>query len=278
VDGAIVRNNPVRVALEEDKRLWGVENRPDIVVSIGTGISVEANGCTRPNRRSKHESWSWMLRGRLKKMVDTGFDMIASTLDCQREWQDVVRSNPKLAGRCHRLDVGIFDDKLPELDDVSKMEELENLSDEYFARESPTGQKYFNRTYGSAYQHLRVVARQLLAALFYTSHRLGDHNEARPQRLSGYIHCRLTPTSPGALTLVRDVRFRLRECRVPSSDVDRPNISKISFTKTSEGRSFDHITLAAPVEFVVSPGSWRRSIEASFPSSGDRGWATISGF
>ncbi|KAK5662367.1 hypothetical protein OQA88_8277 [Cercophora sp. LCS_1] len=279
VDGAIVRNNPVRVALEEEKRIWASETRPDIVVSIGSGICVEESGQIRQNRRSGG-GWKRLLPARVKKMVDTGIDMVASTLDCQREWDDAVRLNPQIGGKCHRLDVGIFDKKVPALDEVEKMDELERLSQEYLAKHSETGQKYFNPAHNSAYSHLRTVARQLLAALFYFSDVPAlDENSRNPKRLTGVIHCRLPP-SPGAQRLVRVAKFRLRECRMPMSrnELDRPVIRDIYFAKTRDGRSFDAATLSAPVFFDILAGSWTRTIEASFPPSQGSGWAPISGF
>ncbi|KAK0734363.1 hypothetical protein B0T26DRAFT_67305 [Lasiosphaeria miniovina] len=277
-DGAIVRNNPVTVALEEEKRIWSSEIRPDIVVSIGSGICVEDSGSIRRNERSGG-GWKKILPARVRKLVDTGIDMVESTLDCEREWEDAVRSNPQLAGRFHRLDIGIFDQKLPRLDEVDKMEELENLSTGYLAKNSETGQKYFNTSYGSAYSHLRAVARQLLAALFYFSDAgaLGKTSEYT-KRLTGVIYCRLPP-SRGAQSLVCAAMFRLRECRTPmfGTELDKPYTRDIIFTNT-QGRSFDPFTLSAPVQFDIQAGSWTRTIEASFPANRDSGWATISGF
>jgi len=248
-------------------------------VSIGSGISVEESGKIRPNRRSGQGNWKIILPAKVRKLVDTGIDMVASTLDCQREWEDAVRANPRLARRCHRLDVGIFDEKVPGLDEVHKMEELENLSNEYLAKNSATGHKYFNPYYRSAYQHLRVVARQLLAALFYFSHPLEDSSE-HPKRITGVIYCRLPP-SDGARDLIDSgPRFRLREHRIssPRSEVDHPIIHQIALTRTPEGRIFDPITLAAPVLFDISAGIWRRSIEVQLPQTGDPTWVAISGF
>jgi hypothetical protein len=120
VDGAIVRNNPVRVALEEEKRIWGPDVRPDIVVSIGSGICIDEHRRIQRHRRSGG-GLKMFLPPRVRKMFDTGIDMVASALDCQREWDEVVKLHPQLEKRFHRLDVGIFDNKLPELDDVDKM-------------------------------------------------------------------------------------------------------------------------------------------------------------
>ncbi|KAM7188967.1 hypothetical protein V8F33_010301 [Rhypophila sp. PSN 637] len=274
VDGAIVRNNPVRVALEEERRIWGAELRPDIVVSIGSGICVEESGEIRQNKRSVG-TWKKVLPARVRKMVDTGIDMVASTLDCQREWDEAVRVNPQLSGKCHRLDVGIFDKKLPALDDVDKMEELEELSLAYLAKNSDTGQRYFNKGYNSAYAHLRIVARRLLAALFYYSDAASlNENNQHPKRLTGLIHCRLPP-SQGARQLMAAAKFRVRECRTTRSrhGLDEPVIREIYFM-----RKFDPVTLSAHVLFDILAGSWTRTIEVSFPSSQDSGWAAISGF
>ncbi|KAK1829692.1 hypothetical protein QBC39DRAFT_125502 [Podospora conica] len=283
VDGAIVRNNPVRVALEEEKRIWGPDVRPDIVVSIGSGICIDEHGRIQRHRRSGG-GLKMLLPPRLRKMVDTGIDMVASTLDCQREWDEVVKLHPQLEKRFHRLDVGIFDNKLPALDDVDKMKELEELSRAYLAKNSETGRRDFNASTGSAHTHLQTVARELLASLFYFSDAAAlQENSDYTKRVTGVIHCRL-PLSTGAQELVRCVRFRLRSWKVPRSrngPEDYPLARDIVVVRGRDGRRFNRSTLSTCVYFDIQPGPWARTIEACFPTSRESTWplwATISGF
>ena len=283
VDGAIVRNNPVRVALEEEKRIWGPDARPDIVVSIGSGICIDERGRIQPHRRGGG-GWKMLLPAKVRKMVNTGIDMVASTLDCQREWEEVVKLHPQLEKRFHRLDVGILDNKLPALDEVDKMEELEELSKAYLASDSDIGRRDFNASSGSARTHLQTVARQLLASLFYFSDTATlQENSDYTKRVVGVIHCRL-PLSRGAQELVRCVRFRLRECKIPRSRNNGPEESvarDIVFIPGPDRRRFNRSTLSASVYLDINPGPWVRTIEACFPTSRDStwpAWATISGF
>jgi len=131
VDGAVVRNNPVRVALEEEKSIWGLRSRPDIVLSIGTGIAVDGkSGEILERREERHKILKQLIPAGIRKAIDTSIDMVASTLDCHREWKDFLEANRDLGGRCHRLDVGL-PGQPPKLDDIDHLDLLELSSKRY---------------------------------------------------------------------------------------------------------------------------------------------------
>ncbi|KAM0227446.1 hypothetical protein ACHAP5_012176 [Fusarium lateritium] len=87
-DGAVVRNNPVRLAYEEGTRIWKSTKPPDIIVSIGTGILVDNDGALIDSKSSHMDTFKSFLPKGIRKKVETGMDMVQATLDCNREWLD----------------------------------------------------------------------------------------------------------------------------------------------------------------------------------------------
>ena len=88
IDGAVTRNNPVRLAYEEATRIWKSSKPPDIIVSVGTGILVGDDGSLIDNKSSHLDSFKALIPKGIRKKVETGMDMVQATLDCRREWLD----------------------------------------------------------------------------------------------------------------------------------------------------------------------------------------------
>ncbi|RSL74784.1 hypothetical protein CEP53_000019 [Fusarium sp. AF-6] len=114
VDGATVRNNPVRLASEEATRVWKSTNPPDIILSIGTGIWIDENDnyIDKPASRLAR-----IFPSGMRKKIETGIEMVHAILDRNREWTDFsgpLRSRMKR--NCHRLNVGLYE-KPPALDE-----------------------------------------------------------------------------------------------------------------------------------------------------------------
>ncbi|RSM02019.1 hypothetical protein CDV31_011102 [Fusarium ambrosium] len=122
VDGATVRNNPVRLAAEEATRIWKSSSPPDIILSLGTGIWIDEKCKYVEKPPSKIGR---LLPKGIKKKIETGIDMVYATLDCDREWTDF---NGPLRGRykrnCHRLNVGLYE-KPPALDDIEHLVDIQ---------------------------------------------------------------------------------------------------------------------------------------------------------
>src|SRR5438552_1722541 len=90
VDGVVVRNNPVRVAYEEDRKIWTSTCRPDIIVSVGTGVLVGKDGRPMMKKNQHVENLKKLIPARLRKKVETALDMVQSTFYCHREWEDFI--------------------------------------------------------------------------------------------------------------------------------------------------------------------------------------------
>jgi hypothetical protein len=276
VDGAVVRNNPVRVAYEEDRKIWTSSPcRPDIILSVGTGVLVDKNGTPVVARNPHIERLKKLVPARLRKKVVTGLDMVQSTMDCHREWNDFIQSHnfdPRLRTNCHRLDIGLSDAP-PDLDAVDRMPSLLFESETYLGQQPHShGSQtiYPRRQYKNAHEHIRAVARRLVASLFYFSRVLPNAMSAGKVR--GNIRCRLTPQSEWALSLLASgPLFRLRE--VGPNSVE--NINTVDFMNSQQ--PFEPTSLSAAVEFNVSGGEYVRLIEIQLPRRGEE-WEAIGGF
>lgn len=86
------------------------------------------------SKKNPHiENLKRLVPARLRKQVETGLDMVQSTLDCHREWEDFVQGlnfDKRLRENCHRLDIGLRD-KPPKPDSVDSMYQLRYEVDRY---------------------------------------------------------------------------------------------------------------------------------------------------
>ena len=265
VDGAIVRNNPVRVVFDESQSIWP-SCRPDIIVSLGTGIMVDKDGEHALARNAVLDSLKAVVPARLRKLAETGLSMVESTLDCQREWDDFRHSHsfdPQLRKNLHRIDVGITNTP-PKIDAVDEIGTLMEACDKYLA----SGGGGSAGSDVSTAQKLKRVARRLRASLFCFSESLRGHMEGGV--VKGTIHCRLSAHSEGASSLLASGPvFRLREGVGPGRAETFGEVRLLT--------QFDPATLSVQVRFRVSPGDIARSIDVNIATRGPE-WEPISGF
>jgi hypothetical protein len=238
------------------------------VLSIGTGVLTKPSGKTKSAEASKSKMLHKMIPSGIRKKITTGYDMVRSTLDCEREWEDFVsskRHDPSLVGVCHRLNVGL-EEKPPKIDDILKMGWLKIETDYYFS--SKARQHYFNKDYRIGYDHIQVVARRLVASLFYFERVSASSHSSPPdqnhrRKASGFLRCRLSPTmeTQFASLISSKPEFRTTEGERPPTSIPR--------------FQFDSLTFSSPeLELSVSSDSW--TIEVRFPSL-SRKWEAISG-
>jgi hypothetical protein len=122
------------------------------------------------------------------KKIAVGLDMIQSTLDCNRQWNEFVLSTKwdhNISSVCHRLDIGLTE-RPPNLDDVNAIPTLKTEAKLYL---KPDCTRYLDSRYASAHDHITTVARRLTAALFYFEE---DRAKSTDKTCSGTLHCRLS--------------------------------------------------------------------------------------
>ncbi|KAJ3460552.1 hypothetical protein MRS44_011419 [Fusarium solani] len=268
VDGATVRNNPVRLAAEEATRIWKSSSPPDIIVSLGTGIWIDEKCKYVDKPPSKIGR---LLPKGIKKKIETGIDMVYATLDCDREWTDF--SGP-LRGRykrnCHRLNIGLYE-KPPALDDIEQLVNLRVESEIIFSRnEVGLESDHVRDRQFTTRDHTTIVAQHLVASLFYLSRGLPTTMHGGCTQCT--LHCRLPPDSVGAAALTRDLNessFRIREVS-DAGEVVKP----VRFL--ADG--FHKATMSVEVELDISDGSCERFVEVRLPQSLQGMWHPIGGF
>lgn len=281
VDGALCRNNPVRVADEERRLIWPKENhRADIVLSIGTGIQANENGGPiMPKKRGLAVSVRKMLPHGLRKNVITAIDMIESVTDCQREWENFLRSNRshiKFLKVCHRLNVGLQEEP-PKLDAVSDMHDLEAEAMRYLEKGSI---KYLDTSYTNARQHIKTVARRLLASLYYFDPAPGSSTSTantasggkaninsglNHRNIEGFLRCRLSTQMKSQFQSLSQEEKQFRVC-------DDNRATWEILPPTFDNDTFSSNRLDLPVK---DGASWW--IEVQFPKRSEA-WERISGF
>lgn len=272
-DGGVSRNNPVRVADEERLLIWRHgNNRPDIFLSIGSGIPPDWRKPSKPLKALvKSKSIRRIMPRGLKKNVSTIYEMIESITDCTREWEDFIayhRADSHFVRVCHRLNVEL-QEYPPKLDEIDKMDGLKSRAQSYLAQYQPLN-RYLDRNYRNAHAHIAAVARRLLASLFYfepsaTQNQGSQSPTTKLCRRSGYLNCRLSPTmkTQFASLLLEGLAFRVQD-RDGTRDLADPTFDKETFRSNE-------------IEFLLSNGDQSWSIEVQFHQRGNR-WEPISGF
>ncbi|KAK1756460.1 acyl transferase/acyl hydrolase/lysophospholipase [Echria macrotheca] len=140
VDGAILHNNPVRIAELERRILWPEFHQPDVMLSIGTGCVEATDSATVTGHRTR-------------KILTNNMEL---ALDCDRIWDEYYDlAGPPNPGppskRLFRINP-VIRGALPALDDVDLMAKLQRDVREYLETAKPK---------------IAEVARQLVASSFY---------------------------------------------------------------------------------------------------------------
>ena len=197
IDGALRRNNPCQTLIEEGKAIWDPKTPVDIILSLGTGLETDKEG-RKQTKDKRRRIIKKIVPNGLQEKVAVGINMIQSTLDCNQQWEDFVsQRSPETKNVCHRLNIGL-QARPPNLDDVDSIQRLSNEAANYLA---PAGEsfwepgRYMDTDYSFAQAHLHVIARRLLAGLFYFEQNLRQDDGI----VHGYLFCRLSPDSADSL-------------------------------------------------------------------------------
>ena len=261
IDGALHRNNPIQILEEERRAIWKDKAPPDILLSIGTGMHVDNKGCAIATGKTTLVLTKLLPKG-IKGRIAVGIDVIQSTLDCNRQWDEFVSSmkyDKDTHRVCHRLNVGLSS-RPPNLDDIDAFERLKTRAEYYLREESFS---YHTKGYPSPRRHVQAVARRLIAALFYFEPTdISDGGE----RCLGTIHCRLGSGMRNNFRhlLSEGPMFRVRQ-----------RVRRNNWCSSELRPRFDILTFSAQVEFLNR--SERRVIEMTLPKWGGS-WERISGF
>jgi hypothetical protein len=117
-DGGVRANNPLAIALRESSIIWPMAKRHDILISVGTGFSTSTTS-NAPGFLGRTRE------GALPRLFRAM--MSSPSMDGKQGYLEVLNYLPHTsAPAIFRLDQAI-DGPLPELDDVSSLEEMSNM-------------------------------------------------------------------------------------------------------------------------------------------------------
>ncbi|KAI0003957.1 hypothetical protein F4779DRAFT_621638 [Xylariaceae sp. FL0662B] len=180
IDGAVLHNNPVRIADSERKMLWPDHHAPDLLLSIGTGSSPTLS-------RSESEHMAAAPKGIFshgRQLYSIMRSNLKQTLDCERAWEDyfagVTTTLPRSFSTSRFLRINPIINEVPALDEKEKMDSLRVKVQESLRRDP----------------QIKEVARQLIASTFYFE--LISVSEPEPDgttKIQGRIQCRLLQPS-----------------------------------------------------------------------------------
>jgi hypothetical protein len=267
IDGAVRKNNPIQLANQERQLIWPKGcNRPDIILSVGAGLQTYDSGATKGVKTSKTKQILKLVPKGLRKKLTTGYDMIVSTLDCEKEWQEFLgsmRHDKRFISVCHRLNVGLYE-KPPKLDEVDALVSLQQEASNFLMRGSDLS--CLSGQYVNTYTHIRAIASRLVASLFYFEEIVdGVETEQtqKPRRVTGCLRCRLSPLMAAQFRSIvkANPEFRIFEDGSVARELKQPDWDPRTFS-------------SGLVQFLVNKDGWR--IEIKFPSRSF--WQSISGY
>ncbi|KAK8072958.1 FabD/lysophospholipase-like protein [Apiospora saccharicola] len=199
IDGAVLHNNPIRIADSERKVLWPDVQVPDMILSLGTGGSAHLG-------RAASEHMSEARKGVFnhgRQLYSILRNNMQQTLDCERSWNEffdnmvtALSTTSFTTSRFRRLnpDVGT----IPALDEKDKIDDLRRR-----ARESLRHDQ----------SRIQDIARQLVASSFYLE----------------LLPIDSEPESDGKIL----VHARI-QCRLPQPSVDVSNLGKHLLKRASQ--------------------------------------------
>lgn len=178
-DGGLRENNPVGVAVNEAKTIWGQNVAFDVIVSLGCGEAK--NPQSQPRQVFMVPGWLTHL-----------FQTLLRTMNGNSAWEKFSSSvNNELLDRCSRLTVRFQQTREPDLDDVNAIAEMEQLATSYrFHYQQPKGN--FFPVWGQPSDELEALAHRLMGSLFFFELKsIKQHEEV--SIVKGWICCRLPP-------------------------------------------------------------------------------------
>ncbi|KAI1101208.1 hypothetical protein F4804DRAFT_17888 [Jackrogersella minutella] len=187
MDGAILHNNPIEIAMEEARHIalaGSLCATPDIVLSLGTGLQKDTyHQEDKPSIASKIFPKSQPKLSFFKMLFTMVKNQMQLNLDADARWTtwyQKIHTNQELVDRCYRInpDLGVAP---PLMDDVVKVT---------FLRQTVTG---WTNTDADAKCNIGRIACTLVASSFYFEHT--GSVRSRPNsslELNGMIRCRLS--------------------------------------------------------------------------------------
>lgn len=204
-DGGLQTNNPVQIAANESKKIWGDKTKVDLLLSIGSGHSQRAS--PPPSTTKIIPDWVMPL-----------FQNLMDNLNGEKIWQQFMANvNQPLRNRCRRLTMEFQSFTEPALDDVTKMDLMQSEAALYAFPTTATSHERGSPTISDG---IKEVAHCVLASLFFYELVSVSKSNNEVHVVSGNICCRLDSNSHALRVLLARVRgFRQKntEIKIPAT-------------------------------------------------------------
>ena len=200
MDGGLRENNPIQIAINESKKIWGDQINFDIALSVGSGVSRFP-----PNRPTSLAI--------IPRWLDDLFTTLINSMNGEDQWKRYLDSQgSRLKHRSTRLNVVLKRDTEPELDDVKNIGDLEDeASSFHFFNKRPVISRFMPiPEEGKQQDKLMETADRLVGSLFFFI--LSNITQTQDTyAIRGSICCRLGPGERGFDALMRKVQgFKVR--------------------------------------------------------------------
>jgi len=147
----------VNITVSEQSLIWGCDCPIDINVSLGCGTEPETDKTANNPTIKSHgglQKLKEMFPGRLSWLLGRYVvDLVQATLNAEKTWVEYLKNTKLDKQRCIRLNTPL-NGPAPELHDVTKIEELEVLADQYWSNDI-------------GHETIQRLAQKLLASSFY---------------------------------------------------------------------------------------------------------------
>ncbi|KAI0490190.1 hypothetical protein F4859DRAFT_183291 [Xylaria cf. heliscus] len=196
MDGGILHNNPINIAVEEARKLSHAQDQrpiPDLLLSLGTGLpkyNQTEEESSEPTRVQELARMGKVAIRQKSPFIRTIFTMISYQIklntDSERRWMawsEPLMRDPQWKGRFYRFNPD-FGEEPPPLDDVEKLGSLYNNCTGWIENNAEVQEK------------LNEVACSLVASSFYFE-RAGKPVQIQNSsiQLRGHIRCRISEDS-----------------------------------------------------------------------------------
>lgn len=254
-DGGLKAVNPIQLAANESKRIWGKVTNIDLLLSIGTGFSE--SGPDLPS--------TWNL---LPDWVQALFANFMDNLNGETMHREFLKNaDESLRTRTRRLNFKFQDPREPALDDVHLLDSIQSEAALHnFGVEPNSSLAGAARILGD--NEITDVALRLQASLFFYQP-TSILKAAEIYTVNGAIHCRLDTGTDASTTLLARIHgfsFNGQELKIPASAHDavrenKPFELSHSFTHSAADEEAGQVHIE-----VMFSNSIRTSI-SGFPSS-----------
>lgn len=183
IDGAMLHNNPIEVAIEEGARLsemYRLNKIPDLILSVGTGHQGQS---ARKQKEHSQQLQNHLASSARPTWLRNLFTMISyqieMNLDADKRYSQVHNERRELRGRLRRINPELKMG-LPQLDAIDKVDDLAYMVPRLVAKDT------------ALRSEIESVACALVASTFYFERDgVPQSQSSSSTTISGYIVCRL---------------------------------------------------------------------------------------